>query len=331
MKTITKTVILMIVTLFALAACNTNPLMPETPETEVLSFSVSPKSVSNVQSSSYPIWAGQNINAGNLIISNDADNLYITYSLTDGWLLRATHLHIASSLNRIPMNRQGIPIPGQFAYKKTHDPLVSEYTYQFSLADLSLNYGDEIFVAAHAEVVKPNISGGFQSETAWGGIIPGGGPRWWFYAVYTIVPPIDNPNPVFRTETAMLRMNDVPNDFSNRWGRHPWFSYVNLIPNSSPRTFYFYAAQHNRVGEAKIWRDLNSMYVEIELDAPYEMQQTHLNVQTTNYTGSPSFGLFPYTATHSPRVSSYTYQIPWQSAWNNADLKVALHGEVGPF
>lgn len=186
-------------------------------------------------------------------------------------------------------------------------------------------------VAAHAEVVKLRPDNTYQSETGWGGIISGGGPRWWYYAAYTIVAPPTDPDPVFNVETAMLRMNDLPNDFSNRWGNNPWFSYVNLTPSTNQQTFYFYAAQHYRVGEAKIWKDASKLYVKIDLNAPYQMQQTHLNVQTTGYSGNPSFGLFPYKATHDPKVNTYTYQVPWQAVWNNVDLKVALHGEVGPF
>lgn len=328
MKTIFKTAILMIVALLALNACNSNPMMSDL---EIMDSMVNIKSVTGFQASESPIWAGQNVNAGSLIITNDAQNLYVTYSLTNGWLLNATHLHIASNLAGIPKNRQGIPIPGQFAYSNTFDPRVTEYTYQFSLASLNLTYGSNIVVAAHAEVVKPLSDNTLQKETAWGGANPGGGPRWWHYANFTVIAPPTNPDPVFNTETAMLRMNDMPNDFSNPWGTHPWFTYVNLIPESAQQTFYFYAAQHYRVGEAKIWKDAGFMYVKIDLDAPYKMSETHLNVQLQGYSGNPAFGLFPYTATHDPLANTYTYQVPWQAVWNNADLKVALHGVVGPF
>lgn len=269
MKAILKYALLMIVALLTITACNTNPMLSE-PET--INDVISIKSVNGFQPSSSPIWAGQNINAGNLIISNDAANLYVTYSLTNDWQLKATHLHIASSLVGIPKNKQGIPVPGQFAYSNSFNPYVTEYTYQFSLSSLNLNYGANIVVAAHAEVVKLRPDNTYQSETGWGGIISGGGPRWWYYAAYTIVAPPTDLDPVFNVETAMLRMNDLPNDFSNRWGNHPWFSYVNLTPSTNQQTFYFYAAQHYRVGEAKIWKDASKLYVKIDLNAPYKMQ-----------------------------------------------------------
>lgn len=287
----------------------------------------------NNPSTDYPIWAGQNINAGTMTVSNDNDNLYISYNMSGDWQLKATHLHIASSLAGIPKNKAGVPIPGQFMYSTTHNPFVTSYTYQFSLSSLGYGFGSNIVIAAHAEVTKYNPTNlTWQNETGWGGNVAGPGNRWWFYAPYTIVQPTRSGDPTpFVAETAMIRMNDVANDFSFPWGTHPWFSYVKHTPDNSPDTFYFYAAQHYRVGEVKVWKDANSLYVQIDLDGNYEMQQSHLNVQLTGYSGNPAFGLFPYKVTHSPRVKNYTYQIPWNAAWTGNELNISLHGEVGPF
>ncbi len=48
--------------------------------------------------------------------------------------VKASRFHIAENLNGIPRNRQGNPISGQFAYKTTHNPLVTEYAYQITWA-----------------------------------------------------------------------------------------------------------------------------------------------------------------------------------------------------
>ncbi len=328
MKAIVKLSILLIISLLVLTACETSPNFTEP---EIMQSIMNIKSVNLNQSSEYPLWAGQNIDTGNLYVSNDAQNLYVSYVTENGWKLKATHMHVATSLAGIPKNKQGVPVPGKFAFSSSHNPYITEYTYQIPLSSLGLSFGQNIVVAAHAEVLKERPDGSYQQETAFGGNVAGPGNRWWYYATYTIVQPQSDDDPVFNTETAMLRMNDVPNDFSYRWGTHPWFSYVKHAPSTQPQTFYFYAGQHYRVGEAQVWKDASFLYVQIDLDNPYEMTESHLNVQLQGYSGTPSFGLFPYKANHTPKVSTYQYKVPFKSEWVGQNLSIALHGVVGPF
>lgn len=291
------------------------------------------KLFNNQMASEYPIWAGQNINAGTVSIINDNNYIYVTYNTVNGWMLKETHVHVANNINGIPRTKQGIPIPGQFAYSMNHDPVINTYTYNIPLANYNFQMGQEIIIAAHAALVNGNYPyGEYQEETGWGGNEPGPGPRWWYYIRYTLID--HNPGGSggdFNTETAMMRMYDIPNNFTYNWGNHPWFSYVKMYPGAMPQTFYFYAAQHYKVGEVEIWKDGMTLYVEVNLDAPYEMQQSHLNVQLTGYSGPPSFGLFPYTMSHNPRVTTYLYAVPWNNVWDGMELNIALHGEVGPF
>jgi hypothetical protein len=331
MKPTIKIMIMLGLVAIVMMGCQIKPNLTNLQETDPV---MNIKAVTSNAPVSYPIWAGQNINVGTMDVSNDAQYLYVTYNVKNGWMLTETHLHVASTLAGIPKNKQGIPVPGQFQYATMHNPPVTTYTYNILLADHGFTLGQELFVAAHAVVVNGDYpSGIFQRETGWGGNTPGPGPRWWFYFNYTLVDDILNEeDPEFNVTTAMMRMNDSPTDFTYKWGTHPWFSYVKNIPTMNPSKFYFYAAQHYRVGEVEIWKDNSFLYVEINMDAPYEMAQSHLNVKLTGYSGSPSFGLFPYTMSHNPRVTgSYLYQIPWQSAWDNNELNIALHGEVGPF
>lgn len=281
----------------------------------------------------FPIWAGQNIEAGNVTVYSDDTYLYVTYNLTGGWMMTESHVHVGMTVNDIPQTNKGIPIPGQFQYSAVHNPPVMTYTYNILLADHNLQPGDQVVIAAHAVVVLGDYPNGiYQTQTGWGGDQPGPGPRWWYYLNYTICDDPDNdPDPDFGVETAMIRMYDNPNDFTFNWGNHPWFSYVKTTPVMTPQTYYFYAAQHYKVGEVEIWKDGGYLYVQLNLDNPYEIQQSHLNVQLTGYSGPPAFGLFPYTMAHDPRVTTYTYMVPWQPAWDNMELNVSLHGEVGPF
>ncbi len=129
------------------------------------------------------LWAGQTHNSGSLTVSNDENYLYVTFTTTGDWLLQKTHLNVSSSLSGVPVNRQGIPVPGKFEYSSSHD-FVSSYTYAISLDNLD---SELVTIAAHSEVVQLNEEGSvIRAETAWGGDIRGSGNRWWFYSTYEI-------------------------------------------------------------------------------------------------------------------------------------------------
>jgi hypothetical protein len=64
----------------------------------------------------YQLYAGQDIDVGEIQVWNDDQNLYVKYVVdaTD-WCLTETHLAVAYSLDDIPQ-KNGNPIPGQFPY-----------------------------------------------------------------------------------------------------------------------------------------------------------------------------------------------------------------------
>ena len=95
------------------------------------------------------LYAGQHYKVGVLNISKDDTNLIIEYDLDDGFDMEETQLHIATTLDSIPQNN-GNPTPGQFQYKQTHDPSVTEYTYTIPW-DSSWDDID-LYIAAHAVV-----------------------------------------------------------------------------------------------------------------------------------------------------------------------------------
>ncbi len=149
----------------------------------------------------YNIWASRHNNVGNLSVWNDASNLYIESSLVDFWLLQKTHLAVANSLDGIPRNRPGIPVPGLFPYIIEYDSLLAETTYVIQLDDYGFIPEDDIIIAIHSEIIHSvnppddNVftavshiegAGEVLEESAWGGDTYGPGPRWWYYADYTI-------------------------------------------------------------------------------------------------------------------------------------------------
>jgi hypothetical protein len=161
------------------------------------------------------LWGGQTINVGTVTVSNNDTTLYVTYNTTDAWYLTEVHLYV---LNMAPTER--LP-PGQAPYKAENLPAGTQsYTFTVSLANLGFGVTcgvTDLWLQAHAAVVKLNAgqvvqsetayggditnpdtgawygniayrvqccepSGGdCQEETAWGGATAGGGAAWWYY------------------------------------------------------------------------------------------------------------------------------------------------------
>jgi hypothetical protein len=107
---------------------------------------------------SYDLIAGQTMPAGKIIVSNDQESLFISYQAESGWKIKEIHLYVGS-LENLPVNKNNIPVPGQFPINESFNPLVEQVTYEIPLNGL----GDCSIVAAHAVVVKDG-----KEETAWG-------------------------------------------------------------------------------------------------------------------------------------------------------------------
>ncbi|MCK7539465.1 MAG: hypothetical protein MZV63_55445 [Marinilabiliales bacterium] len=138
----------------------------------------------------YTLWAGQNINAGNLIVWNDLTTLYIEYQITDpNQALNEIHLWAGTDITLCPQNKNGNPKIGQFPYyadpstsKPEGNPYLTDpfnYAISIPLADLGADCEDIIYIAAH---------GAATTETMWGEgtrFVPAPG-DWATYSTYTI-------------------------------------------------------------------------------------------------------------------------------------------------
>ncbi|MBE9510228.1 MAG: hypothetical protein IMY71_05055 [Bacteroidetes bacterium] len=102
--------------------------------------------------------AGQYINVGTVLYSDDGVNLEVQYVTSDGWSLSELHLYVGPE-EGIPTNKKGNPVIGHFPYSEESLPdVTTSYTFTVPLGD------DECYaVAAHAVVydVHGNV------ETAW--------------------------------------------------------------------------------------------------------------------------------------------------------------------
>jgi hypothetical protein len=143
------------------------------------------------------LYADQDIPVGTVTVS--ADGTTITYATTGGWVLNATHLHVASEVDDIPQTKKKNPIPGLFDYSAVHDPPVTVYTYTIP-AEPACTL---LYIAAQAEVSLLEEGVYVQEESAWAGIaegdIPFEGKNWATYFTYEIPPEIlhlDNKDPI---------------------------------------------------------------------------------------------------------------------------------------
>lgn len=115
--------------------------------------------------------AGQTLDVGMVNTTCDGTNLSVKYTTENGWTLNETHLAIAGDFTEIPTTKKGNPIPGQFDYSEEHPSGVAEFTYTIPLADLGLEAGDTVYIAAHADV-QQEVEGDegimLLEEGAWG-------------------------------------------------------------------------------------------------------------------------------------------------------------------
>lgn len=103
------------------------------------------------------LMAGQTINVGKVVYSNDGTNFYVEYFITAPWMVSEIHFY-AGTLTGLPRNKTAIQI-GHFPYDM-NDFVGNKLT--IPLADLD-DDGGVLTLAFHAVVVN-----GTQNETAWG-------------------------------------------------------------------------------------------------------------------------------------------------------------------
>jgi hypothetical protein len=112
--------------------------------------------------------AGQHIDSGDVTVVNDGTTLLITIQTQDDWQLSESHVQIGETLDDFPLTKKGNPKVGNFDYQREYNPLVTEDTYEFLLADLDLESGDTITFAVHTVVVQTDLDGEIiAEETAW--------------------------------------------------------------------------------------------------------------------------------------------------------------------
>lgn len=166
MKKVLNTMLL-VYSIIALISCSkdvasSNPK----PETDVIrSAAKSTNNNFNCTAKTVTLIAGQNINAGTVDVTNDANYIYVKYSTTNGYVLKETHLYVGKC-DSVPVNKQMNPVPGRFPFISYHNKIT---TYLYKVPIKSIGLGNCGCIAAHAAVVKYNSNGQLiDSQTGWG-------------------------------------------------------------------------------------------------------------------------------------------------------------------
>ncbi|MBP7830200.1 MAG: hypothetical protein KA248_09815 [Kiritimatiellae bacterium] len=111
--------------------------------------------------------AGQHHDAGDVLVGNDDEFLFIVFLTQDGWGLKETHVSVGAGLSDIPQTKTGNPQVGRFEYKSAHSG-ETMYVYVIPLETLGFEEEDCGVVAAHAVVEKVVNGAVVQRETGWG-------------------------------------------------------------------------------------------------------------------------------------------------------------------
>jgi len=119
----------------------------------------------------FTLWAGKNTDVGTVTVSNDEDNLYVTYNTTGEWYLKEVHLHVG--LGDAPTERL---TPGQTPYQAEDISYARSYTFEVPLDEFVVTCDETtLWLQAHADVVRLDEEGNEEvpdsGETAYGGDI----------------------------------------------------------------------------------------------------------------------------------------------------------------
>jgi hypothetical protein len=279
---------------------------------------------------SWQLTAGQHINVGSVTVSNDLDNLYISYNLTyPGASFGTLHAWVGNDIANVPANNQGTPVPGQFPYKPDATGLTT-YTITVPFQDLLIQDVAaacplSLVVVTHAEVTMDSDGDGtLEGETAFGGDTEGTGNRWWFYGTYKVCcdfgpPPVEICNTAFGKGGYVFttdRKSNPENLPSLGLSRNRWGWATNLVnPGSYVQTLWAGAGLNRTlngvaVGTVTIdWDGANANVTYAITAAGYSLKEAHLYAgDGTPTTVAP--GQYGNTAYYDLGTASASFSVP---------------------
>lgn len=311
------------------SSCQLNNLEGETnvlsaDELSIASLSTTPQVCGTAN---FTLWAGQTNNAGTLTVSNTSTTLFVTY--TTPYSFGTLHLWVGTDMALLPVNSQGVPVPGRFPYQYDTSGGTT-YTFEIPLASIPSLVGTDgkvcdknVFVVAHAEV---SMDG--SNETAFGGNVDAPGPqipgsnRWSYFGTYRVAcctepPPGDmqklgtgfaKGGYVFTTDSKSnperlpsLRLT------KNRWG---WAINVSTM-GSTTYDIWVGAGLNNtskgqKVGTVTVTYAAGEVTVTYNIANGYAIEEAHVYVGDFKPT-TIAPGQYGHTAYFNPFAGTYTY------------------------
>lgn len=128
----------------------------------------------------YNFWAGQTLDAGDVLVGNTNDSLFIRVTSTAGFQNVAENLKIWIGAT-MPFTSR--PPAGSFPYKFTVPAGQNTVYIGFSLAELELKCDAAFYILVHGDVAVA-VNNATRNETAWAGDHQGDGSAWWYYIHY---------------------------------------------------------------------------------------------------------------------------------------------------
>ena len=93
-----------------------------------------------------------NNNVGTISITNDADQIYVTWNMNGDWLLDQTHMQMEDSMSDFPMDMQGMPMMDMYEYGHTHMMPQMVDSYMIDMSEVAGS--DHVYFAIHADIHK---------------------------------------------------------------------------------------------------------------------------------------------------------------------------------
>jgi hypothetical protein len=307
----------------------------------------------------FDLIAGQTIDAGDVVVSNDATTLYITVTSTAGFQDKEGNIKMwigTDFTSATTLDGGGIQRPNQFPIHIQVPVGVTSYTYTLPLNNNAiLGYAgcpQLLYIVVHADVLVGSTDGSgtttVKGETAFSNGNTGsevGKKSWWFYSTYTTQCCLTTPpDPTGRLETAFAKGGYVfttdrksnPENLptlgltKNRWG---WAS--KLIARTEDYVFPIYAgAGLNKlsngvlVGTATVNFNGGFVTVKYDLAVGYSLTEVHI-YQGMNAPTTLAPGLYGFTEYFNPTVNDspeYSFELPLEE--RTGERWIILHAVV---
>jgi len=304
----------------------------------------------------FTLWAGQTIDAGQVIVYNDASNLYVTVIATVGFQSVSENIKMWVGTDLTTLDGGGIsrPSAGGFPYKVTVTGSTTTHTFTIPLETVP-GYNatvcgvQTIWVVVHVDILAPDGNGGSSAQTAWGGGDEGPGNAWWYLIGYIPdccgeEPP---PTPEYFLETAFAYGTHVfvtqlkgKKEWSNNPDQLPylgltqnrWGWAINLTGND-PVSYDIWAGaglNHTEngtlVGTATVEWDGAHLTVTYDMNGDFLMEEAHVYASdlVPNTIAPGQYGntyyFDPYSASET-----YTYDV---SDSNGDGIWIIMHAVV---